>query len=67
MKWALLRGLDSPLGTADWVGRNPLILFKKPDCEGGGRFNIDFPGVAIVLAELEGTGEDAVVAIVSKS
>lgn len=67
MKWALFRGLDSLLGTADWVGKNPLILFKKPDCEGGGRFNIDLPGVAIVLAELEGTGEGAAVAIANKS
>lgn len=41
------------------MGRNPLIREKKDDCVGGGRFRMDLPGIGIVLAELEGTGEGA--------
>ena len=62
MKWARFRGLDSSLPTF-WeagacVGKKRVMRENREGCWGGGRFRIDFPGVAMVIAEDEGEQEE---------
>lgn len=62
MKCALLSVLPSSLLSLATlvfcVGRNLERRPKRVCGGGGGRFNIDFPGVGIVTADDEGDGEE---------